>query len=469
MNKEEKITYPENDKRSYSILIIDDQLVVAETLAEILKDPQYKITVLTDPKKALASIDKTHFDIVITDWVMPEIGGDKILQKIKDQPNKLTLAIIVSGQATVNNAIQALQLGAYDYITKPFNQNQILAVVRKAIQHLSLEKRNRLLDTRIKKLLSNMTLLYDLSSILYQVSELEAAEEMILDTFREYFKLQKVAISMEDEVSGENRITCAYGVSEEFEQRLQFRLNSMINNTKITGDTVEVFHNVSENGFKADKNGLVLKEGNLVLTLFPLRFRDKTIGFIHIFTTRELDTFLIRLIKIYSTQIGPVLYTFLDHKKNEIISDAYIYKLLKESIYQSQMMLSPLSFILFRVVIKEKCDGTLLLNDVVKTYREFFKSRCTRQGELIWLTLDTALLILPETDLFAAESLSSKLIQELETLTVGNNKKGLLTLQYACADYPQLGEDAREIYSMLWVKLLEESNMKNMVHPIATG
>ena len=119
------------------ILVIDDEMIVCESCKRILEEDGYEVETALSGKEAFAKMRENPFDIVITDLKMPEIDGMEVLRTFqKDYPD--TIVIMITGFSTVETAVEAMKLGAFDYIPKPFTPDEVSIVVKKAIEKKSL-------------------------------------------------------------------------------------------------------------------------------------------------------------------------------------------------------------------------------------------------------------------------------------------------------------------------------------------
>jgi len=128
------------------ILVVDDEAIVLESLAEWFKQDGYTVGMARNGKEALRAIAETDYDIALLDIKMPGMDGLELQSKIGAQKPDLTI-IIMTAYASVDSAVQALKAGAYDYISKPFDPEELSLLVRRASEHRSL----RLENTRLKE------------------------------------------------------------------------------------------------------------------------------------------------------------------------------------------------------------------------------------------------------------------------------------------------------------------------------
>jgi DNA-binding NtrC family response regulator len=113
-------------------LVIDDEQIVLDSVSKILTHENYQVDVSLSGRKGLEGAIQGDYDIVLTDIRMPDIGGMRVLRDIKRAKPSLPV-VIITGYATVRSAVQAMKLGAADYIEKPFTPDQLLKAVASAL------------------------------------------------------------------------------------------------------------------------------------------------------------------------------------------------------------------------------------------------------------------------------------------------------------------------------------------------
>lgn len=123
------------------ILVVDDEMVVCESCQRILEEEGYEVETALSGKEAFDKMKAHAFDIVITDLKMPGISGMDVLKTFrKEYPD--SIIIMITGFSTVETAVEAMKLGAFDYIPKPFTPDEVSIVVKKAIEKKSLMLEN---------------------------------------------------------------------------------------------------------------------------------------------------------------------------------------------------------------------------------------------------------------------------------------------------------------------------------------
>jgi DNA-binding NtrC family response regulator len=121
------------------ILVVDDDREMASLLSDVLRGEGFSVLPLSDSLEASRILQKEEFDVLITDLRMKGLKGLDLLEEAKKEA-PLTPVIIITAFGTIESAIQAMKMGAYDYITKPFQMDQIVLTVRKALENRWLKK-----------------------------------------------------------------------------------------------------------------------------------------------------------------------------------------------------------------------------------------------------------------------------------------------------------------------------------------
>ncbi len=138
-------------EKKISILIVDDEESVRESLYSWFIEDGYKVECAENAKKALAILESGNFDIILTDLKMPGMDGLELLQRIKAL-NKDSIIIVMTAFASVDTAVKALKDGAFDYVTKPFDPDDLSHLIRNATKQISLANENETLKIRVDSL-----------------------------------------------------------------------------------------------------------------------------------------------------------------------------------------------------------------------------------------------------------------------------------------------------------------------------
>ena len=126
------------------ILIIDDEQNYLLILDALLSDKGYNVTTLNDPETALEFLEESDVDVVITDMKMPKLTGRDVLERVRKNYPYIPV-LIMTAFGSIETAVEAMKIGAFDYITKPFSNDELLLSVTKAVQFAAAQRQNRML------------------------------------------------------------------------------------------------------------------------------------------------------------------------------------------------------------------------------------------------------------------------------------------------------------------------------------
>ena len=134
------------------ILVVDDEKIVRESLFHWFQEEGYQVETAGDGETALRIFDKNKFDLLLVDMKMPGMSGLELLDKVKEI-DKDTIVILITAFASVPTAIKALKDGAYDYVTKPVDPDELEHLVKKALEQKSLRVENEQLKGSIDEII----------------------------------------------------------------------------------------------------------------------------------------------------------------------------------------------------------------------------------------------------------------------------------------------------------------------------
>lgn len=132
-----------------TILIVDDEPNYLIVLSELLSEEGFETLTANNGREALEIAHATDLNLVITDMQMPDVDGFSLLQSLKAYNSALPV-IMITAYGEVDKAVKAMQSGAFNYLTKPFNNDELVANIKKAIEHYSLVKENVRLREEVK-------------------------------------------------------------------------------------------------------------------------------------------------------------------------------------------------------------------------------------------------------------------------------------------------------------------------------
>ena len=141
------------------ILVVDDEASMRDVLGRILSAEGYLVAEAGNGREAIEALEKDRFDFILCDIRMPVMGGLELLREVTARKIPGTV-IMMSAFGTVETAVEAMKLGAYDYVSKPFMSDEILLTLRKALEREALREENEYLRAEVEKASRPAVLLY---------------------------------------------------------------------------------------------------------------------------------------------------------------------------------------------------------------------------------------------------------------------------------------------------------------------
>ncbi len=202
---------------SARILIVDDESDIRSVLSDLLSE-EYECAEAASAAEALAQLRTADYELVISDITMPGMSGLEMIPHVKEIAPE-TVVVMISGMQTVESAIEALRVGAFDYLMKPFDLRQVEAGVNRALEHRDLLVAKRLYDYQLEELVELRT------------AELDHALDSLEEAYRSTLRALTAALETRDAethghservVSYSLRLGCEYGLSREQLKALEF-------------------------------------------------------------------------------------------------------------------------------------------------------------------------------------------------------------------------------------------------------
>jgi DNA-binding NtrC family response regulator len=132
------------------ILVADDEEIMRDVLSDLLSSESYRVDLAQNGSQALEMIREKDYGVVLLDLMMPGIDGLQVLEELKQTENA-PIAVILTAYASIDRAVRATKLGAFDFITKPFKNDELLLAVKNAMNHRHLVEENRRLQKTLRE------------------------------------------------------------------------------------------------------------------------------------------------------------------------------------------------------------------------------------------------------------------------------------------------------------------------------
>lgn len=261
------------------ILVVDDEKVIREILNDFLTSEGYEIVTAENGKVALALLEDYEFDVVLTDLKMPVMDGIELIEHIYDQDLDI-ISVMMTGFGTVETAIKAMKVGAYDYILKPFKVDEVVKIVGHAIDRRRLEKEN----VYLKELMG----LYKIGEAMSSTLNLDEVMSIILDTISTEVGADVISLYLSSANSSAKEIELLASNSN-----LDFDPSSHLNPSVVI-DALRKNGELIEQGPKINKYFVEIPEQGLPMCMIsvPLKIKDRIEGIITCFSYQKGHKFV---------------------------------------------------------------------------------------------------------------------------------------------------------------------------------
>jgi len=197
-------SFAEEQNEPARILIIDDEEYILSVLYSLLSE-RHECKMATSATEALEYLKEESYDLVLSDIMMPGMSGLELLQEITRRACD-TVVILISGNLNIQNAIEAMRRGAFDYVTKPFNLSDVEVAVHRALKHQALLKANRRYERHLEEMVGLRT--HELSRA---NSDLNSTLERLYINYRATLRSLAAALEARDvETKGHSERVVAY-------------------------------------------------------------------------------------------------------------------------------------------------------------------------------------------------------------------------------------------------------------------
>lgn len=170
------------------ILVADDEVTSVAIMKRVLEDSGYTVSTVTDGKMALAKLKQFEFDVLVTDINMPGLNGIQLIKEAIEVESDI-IVILITAYATIKSAVEAIKLGAFDYLTKPINKEELLLAVTRGLEKVEIMNENILLKHELEKTETKHESTFDyattslqIKGILKEVAKVAQSDSTVLIT-----------------------------------------------------------------------------------------------------------------------------------------------------------------------------------------------------------------------------------------------------------------------------------------------
>jgi len=328
------------------ILVVDDEQVIRELFERRLEKKDFEVHTAENGEKAISKISEDFFNVTIIDLKMPGIEGMEILKTIK-RNNPYVEVIVITGFATPQSAVEAMKLGAFDYVTKPFD----LSVMEKTIDDC-LEKQKLYIDTiEAKELIA----LFNIGKTITSAVNLDALLEGVLKFALQITKAKKGSLMLLDEAANELEIKAAIGLPEDVCLGTRLPVGEGISGQVAKEGKPLLVSNVEMDPRVKKKNGDNYEKKSFLsapLASAPFIAQDKVLGVINVSDKLTGDIF---------TQRDLTLLSVLSAEASIAIANVKLYSELQDRVRELEKTLEELRATQAQLIQSEKLSsiGTL--------------------------------------------------------------------------------------------------------------
>lgn len=201
------------------ILIVDDEKVICDLFVRVLSDKGYAVDVVSDGASALEKIKESFYNLVITDFKMPKVSGIDVLRQIK-RLNPYIEVIIMTGYATIESAVEAVKIGAFDFVCKPFDMEELIRTIQRCLE------KQRVTINAVE--LNELGTLFEVSKIITARISLDALLRLILNSAIGLTRATGGYIALLDSSSPELKMKIVRGIEDDKVDVVQARYDAGI-------------------------------------------------------------------------------------------------------------------------------------------------------------------------------------------------------------------------------------------------
>jgi FixJ family two-component response regulator len=281
------------DKKRGKILVLDDEQIVLDSVTRVLAEEGYEVKTCRRGEDALGLLKEGGFDILITDLKMPGMDGLQAMEAMLEIDPDLSV-IMFTAYATVDSAVQAMKMGAVDYIRKPFTPNQLAELVAKVMsdRRMRLEKRYR--EDTFQEIKTAISSTLNLKEVL----------DLIVHGVVKIMKVKGSSLSLLDKKREKLRIFAYSGLSKEYVDKGPLDASKSISETILEGKHIWV-ENAADDP-RVQYPAEARKEGIASILSVPLVVRNKVTGALRVYTAdpREFTDEEIRFLFGFAEQVA---------------------------------------------------------------------------------------------------------------------------------------------------------------------
>jgi len=259
------------EKKQGRILVLDDEQIVLESVSRVLEGENYQVVICRKGQEAVEALKGRSFDILITDMKMPGMNGLQAMEALTEVDPDLSM-IMLTGYATIDSAVQAMKIGAVDYIKKPFTPDQLSDLVGKVMggRKVRFDKRYRE-DT-----------FEDVKQAISSTLNLKEVLDLIVQGVVKVMKVKGSILSLLDKNREKLRVFAHHGLSTNYVDKGPIDSSKSMGEVILSGKHAWVKDAASDPRVQYPREAM--REGVASILSVPLIVRNKVIGALRVYT-----------------------------------------------------------------------------------------------------------------------------------------------------------------------------------------
>lgn len=258
-----------------SILVVDDEKVIHESCGRILREEGYGVETALSGQEALQKLKEKRYDLVLSDIKMPGMDGVETLEKMKKEVPDITV-VMFTGYSSVETARGSMKLGAFDYLPKPFTPEELLTVVKKAIDKAFNTKEKQEREEKVQ----------EITAAIHSTLNLREVLNLIVTSVVKLLELKGCTLSLLDKEKKYFRVCAAYGLSEEYLKKGPIAADKTL--SKVLSGKPDGVLDVATSP-QVQYLWEAKKEGIASIFSLPLKLKDEVIGMLRIYTAQPKE------------------------------------------------------------------------------------------------------------------------------------------------------------------------------------
>jgi len=290
------------------ILVIDDEAIVHESCNRILTGEGCVVEKAFTGQEGFKKMEVESYDLVITDLKMPGISGMEALKKIKEDNPDIGI-IMITGYSTAETAVEAMKLGAFDYLPKPFTPDELASVVNKALEKREVLAKTKHLESAYRDATTAISASLNLNEVL----------ELIVKSVVNLLKVKGCSVNLLDDTRRKLETRVAFGLSEKYLTKGPIDTDKSMKES-MEGKTIFIRDVASDPRIQYPSEAK--DEGIVSILSFPLKSKEKVIGVLRVYTAedRQFTDIEMDLVNKFAEQAGIAL---MNAKLYQVVKEDY--------------------------------------------------------------------------------------------------------------------------------------------------